>query len=100
MRAGSVDLPPVNGKAVQQRIDALRCLLVGRGAQVSIVGGGQDGVVTEDFLDFEQVNAGFDQVGGITVAQTGWGNLFVIPPSATPWRKVVGTPPRSSGVVA
>lgn len=51
--------------------------------QVGIFGGSQDGVMAEDFLDFEQVDAGFDQVGGIAVAQTVGGNLFFIPQSAT-----------------
>ena len=44
---------------------------------MGIFGGGQNGVVTEDFLDFEQVNAGFDQMGGITVAQAMGGNLVL-----------------------
>jgi len=26
--------------------------------------------MAEDFLDFEEINPGFDQMGGITVAQT------------------------------
>jgi hypothetical protein len=40
-----------------------------RGAgKVSVFGGGQDGAVTEDFLYFEQVDARFDQMSGITVA--------------------------------
>ena len=43
-------------------------MMVGSGAQVSVFGGAQDGTVTEDFLDFEQVDARFDQMSGITVA--------------------------------
>jgi len=35
-------------------------LLVGGVGQMSITGSGQDAMVTEDFLDFEQVNARFD----------------------------------------
>jgi hypothetical protein len=35
-------------------------LLVGGVGQMGITGGGQDTVVTEDFLDFKQVDARFD----------------------------------------
>jgi hypothetical protein len=35
-------------------------LLVGGVGQMGITGSGQDTVVTEDFLDFEQVNTCFD----------------------------------------
>jgi hypothetical protein len=35
---------------------------------MGVSGGAQDGAVTEDFLYFEQVDARFDQMGGITVA--------------------------------
>jgi hypothetical protein len=45
------------------------------------MGGGQDTVVTEDFLDFEQVNARFDQMRSVAVAKTVRGNLFFMPQS-------------------
>jgi hypothetical protein len=35
-------------------------LLIGGVGQMGITGGGQNAMVTEDFLDFEQVNACFD----------------------------------------
>jgi predicted kinase len=35
-------------------------LLVGGVGQMGIAGSGQDTMVTEDFLDFEQVDARFD----------------------------------------
>lgn len=88
MRAGSFDIPPFNGKAVDQIIDDLFCILVRIGGQVGVFGGGQDGAMAEDFLHFEQVNACFDQRGGVAVAQAVWGNLF-IPQSATTLRRVV-----------
>jgi hypothetical protein len=34
---------------------------------VGITRGGQDAVVTEDLLDFKQVNARFNQMSGIAV---------------------------------
>ncbi len=43
--------------------------MVRAGGQVSVFGGSQDRVVTEDPLYFEQVDARFDQMGGITVAK-------------------------------
>ena len=42
--------------------------MVRAGGQAGVFGGGEDGAVTEDFLYFEQVDARFDQMGGITVA--------------------------------
>ncbi len=54
----------------------------------------------EDSLHFQQVDACFDQVGGIGMAQTVWRNSFFKPQSRVTWRKVVWMPPRSSGVVA
>lgn len=100
MTAGSFDGPPVNGKAVHQGIDQLAGILVRAGSQVGIAGGGEDTVVAEDFLHFQQIDTGFDQMGGITVTQTVWGNLFFKPQSCATWRSVACTPPRSRGVVA
>ena len=67
---------------------------------MSVFGGGQDGVVTENSLYFEQVNARFDQMGGITVAKAVRGDLFFIPQWETTVLRVFCTPPRSSGLVA
>ena len=52
------------------------------GGQVGVFGGGQDGAMAEDFLDFEQVDARLDQVGRITVTKAVRGDLFFIPQSA------------------
>jgi hypothetical protein len=49
--------------------------------QMGITGGGQNAVVSEDFLNFQQVDTGFDQVSGITVSQAVRGNLFFKPQS-------------------
>jgi hypothetical protein len=35
--------------------------------------------VAKDFLYLKQVNAGFNQMGGVTVAQAVQGNLFFTP---------------------
>jgi len=60
-------LPPYHGKAVDQVIDDLLGILVCTGRQVGVFSGGQDGAVAEDFLYFEQVDTGFDQMGRIAV---------------------------------
>jgi len=67
----------VDGKAIHQVIDYLPGIIVRAGGQMGIFGGGQEGVMTEDFLDFEEADAGFDQMSGITMPQTVWGNLFL-----------------------
>ena len=100
MRAGSLDLPPIHREAIHQFIDRLGGVLLRAAGQVRVFGGGQDGAVTEDFLYFEQIDAGLDQMGGIAVRKAVRGNLFFIPQSATTLRRVLCTPPRSSGVVA
>jgi len=51
-------------------------------------------------LYLDQIDARFDQMGGITVTKAVGGNLFFIPHWATTLRRVVCTPPRSSGLVA
>ena len=67
---------------------------------MSVFGAGQDGVVTEDFLYFERVDARFDQMSGITVTKAVGGDLFFIPQWEATLQRVLWTPPRSSGVVA
>jgi hypothetical protein len=68
MRATSLDAPPVYGKTIHQGIDQHVGLGMGGVCQVGIAGGSQDAMVAEDFLDFQQVDTGFDQVRGIAVA--------------------------------
>src|SRR3546814_15798047 len=68
--------------------------------QVRIAGSGEDRVVAEDFLDLQQIDTGLDQVRGVAVAQAVRRDVFFTPHDAATLRKVVCTPPRSSGVVA
>ena len=89
MRAGSFAFPPLDGKAVHQRIDQLPGVMVRVRAQVGIFGGGQDGAMAEDFLYLEQIDARFDQMSGVAVAKAMQGDLFFIPQSATTLRIVV-----------
>ena len=67
MRAGSFGFPPCHGKAVDQVIDDLLGILLCMSSQMCVFGGSQDGAMTENFLNFEQVDAGFDQMGCIAV---------------------------------
>lgn len=48
-------------------------------SQVGILGRGQDTVVTEDLLNFEQINARLNQMGCIAVAQAVRRNFFLNP---------------------
>ena len=50
--------------------------MLGLVRQVGIAGGGQDGVVAEEFLYFDQIDTGFDQVCGIAVAQAVGADVF------------------------
>ena len=50
---------------------------------MGISGSGQNAAVAEDFLYFKQIDARFDQMGGVAVAQAARGDLFFIPQSAT-----------------
>jgi len=68
--------------------------------EMGVAEGGEDGLVAEDLLYFQQVNARFNQMRGITVAQTVRCNSFFKPQSRVTWCKVVWIPPRSKGVVA
>jgi len=66
---------------------------------MGVAAGGDHRMVAEDFLHFEQVDARFDQMGGI-VAKAVRRNSFFKPISAATWRNACCTPPRSMCVVA
>ena len=57
--------------------------MLGLVSQMRISGGGQNGVVAEQFLHFDQIDTGLDQVGGVAVAQTVWGDIFFRPQAST-----------------
>ena len=52
-------------------------------SQMGIAGGGEDGMVAEEFLHLDQIDAGLDQMGGIAVPQAMGRNLFLRPQAAT-----------------
>lgn len=84
-----MDIPPSNGKAIHQVVDQLSGVMVCAASEMSIFRGGQDTAMTENSLYFEQIDACFNQVSCITVAQIVWRNLFFIPQAFTTLRKVV-----------
>jgi hypothetical protein len=46
---------------------------------MGIAGSGENTVVAEDFLHFQQIDTGFDQMCGIAMAQAVRRNLFFSP---------------------
>ena len=54
-------------------------MLPGVGGEVGVFSGGEDRVVTEDLLHFEQIDTSFYQMRGIAVAQAVRGDLFFKP---------------------
>ena len=57
--------------------------------EMGITERGEDGLMTENLLHFQQVNARFNQMRGIAVAQAVWRNSFFKPQAWTTWCKVV-----------
>ncbi len=86
MTVGSWNLPPrdlplLQDKPVHHFVNDLMGFLVRMGGQVRIFGRGQNGAMPQNVLDFKQVDARFNEMSGIAVAQTVRGNLFFIPQS-------------------
>jgi len=78
-----LDLPLLQDKPIDHRIDDLLGLLVGLRGQKGVFGGGQDGAMPQNSLDFKQVDTRFNQMSGITGVPTVRGDLFFILQSAT-----------------
>ena len=66
-------------ETAHQGFDAHTHLLVGVAGQVGVAGRGENRVMTQNLLHFKQVNAGFNQVGGVAVAKAVGGDLFFRP---------------------
>jgi len=60
-------LPPGDGKAIHQGVDPFQGVMLGAVSQVGIAGGGENGVMAEEFLYLDQIDPGLDQVSGIAV---------------------------------
>src|ERR1035437_5266124 len=74
--------------------------MLGLVSQMGIAGGGENGVMAEELLHLDQIDAGLDQVSGIAVAQRVRRDLFFRPQASTTLCRVLRRPPRSMGVVA
>ena len=57
--------------------------MLGLVRQVGVSRGGQNRVVSEDFLYLDQIDAGFDQVGRIAMAQAVRADVFFRPQART-----------------
>ena len=98
--AVSFDVAPTDLDLPDQLVDACLRRELALFGEMGITEGGEDGLVTEDFLHFQQVDARFNQMRGIAVAQAVGREFFLTPQASVTRRNVVCTPPRSSGVVA
>ena len=68
-------------EATHQGLNARTHLLIGVAGQVGVAGRGENRVMTQNLLHFKQVNAGFNQVGGVAVAKAVRRDLFFSPQS-------------------
>lgn len=68
MRARSFDVPPIDAKPIHKCINPHISLNICGVGQMGIASGGQNAVVTEDFLNLQQVNTRFNQMGSVAVA--------------------------------
>ena len=74
--------------------------MLGLVGEMGVTDGGENGVMAEELLHLDQIDADLDQVGGIAVAQRVGRDLFFRPQPSTTLCSVVCTPPGSIGVVA
>ena len=61
-------VPPVDGEALHQAVDAINGVMRGLVGQVGVANGGENGLMAEDLLHLDQINAGFNQMGCVAVA--------------------------------
>ena len=69
-------MPPRDAEALHQAVDARDGVMLGLIGQMRVSRGGENGVVAEEFLHLDQIDAGLDQVGGIAVAQAVGRDVF------------------------
>ena len=81
MAPTDLDLP-------HQQVDTCTAGELALFGEMGVAQGGEDRLVAEDLLYFQQVNTRFDQMGGVAMAQAVWGNSFLKPQSWMTWCKV------------
>ena len=57
--------------------------MLGLVSQMGIAGGGENGVMAEEFLYLDQIDTSLDQVSGITMPKAVWRNVFFRPQDST-----------------
>lgn len=70
MAPTDLDLP-------HQQVDACAAGELALFGEMGVAQGGEDGLVAEDLLYFQQVNTRFNQMRGIAMAQAVWRNFFL-----------------------
>ncbi len=58
---------PIDAKSAHQGFNASVGLVVGVAGEMGVAGGGENGVMAQNLLHFQQVDPGLDQVGCIAV---------------------------------
>ena len=81
MAPTDLDLP-------HQLVDACAAGELALFGEMGVTQGGEDGLVPEDFLHFQQVNTRFNQMSGIAMSKTVRCNSFFKPQSWMTWCKV------------
>jgi hypothetical protein len=76
-------LPPGEGETIHQAVDLFDGAMLGLVRQVSVSRGGEDGMMAEELLHFDQIDAGLDQMGGVGMPQAVGRNLFFKPQAWT-----------------
>ena len=61
-------LPPGDAEPIHQGVHPIERVMLGLVGQMGVSGGGEYGVMAEEFLDLDQIDAGLDQVSCIAVA--------------------------------
>src|SRR5665811_715624 len=87
--AGSFDVAPTDLDLSHQLVETCAAVELTLFGEVGVTEGGENGLMAENLLHFEQIDARFNQMGGITVAQAVRCNSFFKPQSWVTWRKVV-----------
>jgi len=76
---GSFYGTPGHGEAAHQGVDTIHRLMLRLIGEMGIMNGGQNGLVAQDFLNLNQINAGLNQMRGKAMAQTVRRDLFFTP---------------------
>ena len=79
MRVGSFDGAPSHGEAAHQSVDTIYRLMLRLIGEMGVANRGQNGLMAQDFLNLDQINAGLNQMCGKAMAQTVRRDLFFTP---------------------